>query len=195
MRLPLIQPETATGETARLLARAQATLGITPNLAKAMANSPAVLRAYLDFTTALRDSSLPAAVTERIALFAAQANGCDYCLSKHSYIATQTAGLTTEEVERARRGDTTDPAFAFAAALILRNGSVTDEDLTRARAGGLSDAQLTEVVAQVALNLFTNYFTQAARVEIDWPLIHHTDLQHADLHHTDPLDTPQNKEE
>jgi hypothetical protein len=43
------------------------------------------------------------------------------------------------------------------------------------RRAGLSDGQIVEVIAQVALNLFTNYLAKAARVDIDWPLVRHTD--------------------
>ncbi|WP_433234956.1 carboxymuconolactone decarboxylase family protein [Streptosporangium sp. CA-135522] len=87
-RLPPIQPESATGAAADLLATMQKALGVTPNMTKAMANSPAVLKAYLDFSGALNSGSLPASTRERIALMVAQENGCDYCLSAHTYIGT-----------------------------------------------------------------------------------------------------------
>lgn len=177
--LPLIEPETAVGEAARLLAATQQGLGVTPNMAKAMANSPAALQGYLDFSSALRRGSLPAAMRERIALVVAQQTGCDYCLSAHTYLGTKLAGLTEAEAARARQGEAGDPgaaaALAFAAALLGSHGTVADDALDAARDGGLSHAQIAEVIAHVALNIFTNYFTKAARVDIDWPLVRHTD--------------------
>jgi uncharacterized peroxidase-related enzyme len=176
--LPLIEPETAAGEAASLLAATQRSLGVTPNMAKAMANSPAALKGYLDFSSALRRGSLPAAMRERIALFVAQETGCDYCLSAHTYTGTKLAGLTEAEAARARKGEAGDPwaaaVLAFAAALLGSHGAVADDELDAARDGGLSHAQIAEVVAHVALNIFTNYFTKAARVDIDWPLVRHT---------------------
>jgi AhpD family alkylhydroperoxidase len=176
--LPLIQPETASGETADLLAATQRVLGITPNLARALANSPAALRAYLGFSGALRGGSLPWAVREQIALLVAQRTGCDYSLSAHSYIGTRLVGLSQAEAVRARQGEASEPqaaaALAFAAALLYRRGRVTDAELAAARHGGLSDGQLAEIVAHVALGVFTSYFAEAARVEIDWPLVRHT---------------------
>jgi uncharacterized peroxidase-related enzyme len=175
--LSLIQPEDASGETADLLAVTQQVLGITPNLAKALANSPAALRAYLGFAGALRGGSLSPAVREQIALLVAQQAGCDYGLSAHTYAATRVAGLSQAEATLAREGQASQPlagaALAFAVALLRSGGRVTDGDLSAARCGGLSDAQLAEVAAHVALGLFTCYFANAARIPVDWPLVRH----------------------
>ncbi|MFI6594829.1 carboxymuconolactone decarboxylase family protein [Nonomuraea sp. NPDC050536] len=175
--LPLVQPEDATPEVARLLDAVQAMTGLTPNLAKAMANSPAVLRAYLEFAGALQRGGLSAADRERIALLVAQHNAADYGLSAHTYVGTKVAGLTEREAVRARRGGDAHPVLAFAAALLMRRGHITDEELRAAREGGLSDTHLAEIVAHVAFNVFSDYFTNAARVAIDWPLVHHTNLE------------------
>ncbi len=175
--LPLIEPETATGEAAGLLAATQRMFGITPNLARALANSPAALRAYLGFSAALRGGGLPFAVRERIALLVAQETGCDYDLSAHSFTGNRLAGLSRAEAALARNGEASEPlaatALAFAAALLRGGGCVTDGQLAAARGGGLSDGQLAEIVAHVALGVFTSYFAKAARVEIDWPLVRH----------------------
>ena len=175
---PLIQPETAGGEAADLLAATQQVLGITPNLARALANSPAALRAFLGMSGALAGGSLPAGVRERIALLVAQETGCDYGLSAHAYTGARVAGLSQAEVTAARKGQASGPlpaaALAFAAALLRGQGRVADAELAAARSGGLSDGQLAEVIAHVALGIFTSYFAQAARVSIDWPLVRHT---------------------
>jgi AhpD family alkylhydroperoxidase len=177
--LPLIEPETADGETADLLAAAQRVLGITSNLVRALANSPAALRAYLGFSGALRGGSLPPAVCEQIALLVAQQAACDYCLSAHSYTGTRLTGLSQPEAARARRGEASEPlaasALAFGAAVLRGGGRVTDVELATARRGGLTDGQLAEVVAHVALGMFASYFAEAARVDIDWPLVRHAD--------------------
>lgn len=174
----LIAPEDASGETADLLAATQQVLGITPNLARALANSPAALRAYLGLAGALRGGSLPPSVRERIALLVAQQARCDYGLSAHTFTGTRLAGLSEAEAARARGGEASEPlaaaALAFAAALLRGDGGVTDAELAAARGGGLSDGQLAEAVAHVTLGLFTSYFATAARVAIDWPLVRHT---------------------
>ncbi|MFI6317121.1 carboxymuconolactone decarboxylase family protein [Nonomuraea sp. NPDC050556] len=176
-RLPVIEPETATGAAAELLAKAQKVLGVTPNMTKAMANSPAVLSAYLEFTGALSSGSLPAAVRERLALVVAQENGCDYCLAAHTFVGIHLAGLSAQEAEAARRGSAADAkaqaALTLAVALVRGRGDVEDAELAAARLAGLSDGEIAEVVAHVALNVFTNYFTKTARPALDWPLVSH----------------------
>lgn len=177
--LHLIQTETATGEAASLLTAVQRALGLTPNLARAMASSPAALRGYLDFSGALRRGSLPAAVRERIALLVAQEHRCDYGLSAHTFLATKRGALTEGEAACARQGAAEDAtgaaALCFAAALLRGHGDVTNDELATARDAGLTDGQLVEIVANVALGVFTDYLTKAGRVAVDWPLVRHTD--------------------
>lgn len=177
-RLPLIQPESATGAAADLLAGVQKALGVTPNMTKVMVNSPAVLKAYLDFSGALNGGELPAAVRERIAILVAQENGCDYCLSAHTYIATNVAKLDADEAARARTGQASDAkteaVLTFATAVVRSKGGVDDVDLKVAREAGVTDGEIAEVVAAVALNVFTNYLNKTADTDIDWPVVRTT---------------------
>ncbi|MFF9273041.1 carboxymuconolactone decarboxylase family protein [Streptomyces rochei] len=179
--LPLIQPENATGEAAALLEEVQQALGLTPNLAKAMANSPAALKGFLDLRRALRGGGLPVPVQESIALLVAQHTGCDYGLSWHTYTGTRLAGLSRHQAHRARRGEAEDPfteaALSLTRSLMHHRGALTDAELAAARGGGLSGAQITEVVAQVALNILTTYFGRTARVCVDWPLVRHDETR------------------
>lgn len=176
--LPLIEPETATGETRNLLDSAQQTFGITPNMVKAMANSPPALAAFLALANALRDGAIPAATRSRLALLVAQENRCDYCLSVHSYVARGLTGLTRHDTTKARFGEATDPTAAamleLATALVRRRGAITDAEFAAASAT-LTPAEFVEVIAHVALDTFGNYLTLAGRVDIDWPLVRHTD--------------------
>jgi AhpD family alkylhydroperoxidase len=178
--LPSVDPEIATGEAVHLFTATHQALGVIPNLAKVMANSLAVLKGYVGVVGALgAQGTLPADVPERIALLVAQENRSDYCLSAHSFRGTKVAGLTVVEATRARRGEADDPraaaVLALAAAVVRDRGAVSDDQLAMVRRAGLSDGQIVEVIAQVALNLFTNYLAKAARVDIDWPLVRHTD--------------------
>ena len=50
-------------------------------------------------------------------------------------------------------------------------GDVRDQDLASVRAAGYSDGDIAEIIAHVALNVFTNYFNRAAHTEIDCPLV------------------------
>ena len=86
-----VNPDSATGKAAELLAQVQKSLGLTPNMTKVMANSPALLNGWLALSEAVAGGALPAAVRERLAISTAQLNGCEYCLSAHTFIGADIA--------------------------------------------------------------------------------------------------------
>ncbi len=171
-RIETVNPTQATGKAKELLDGVKAKLGMTPNLMRVMANSPAVLDAYLKFSGALGGGELPAKAREQIALTVGQANSCDYCLSAHSAIGKM-VGLTTDQILDSRRGTSSDPysnaVLQFARQLVDKRGLVSDADLSAVRSAGLDDGAIAEIVANVALNIFTNYFNHVAETEIDFP--------------------------
>lgn len=123
----------------------------------------------------LRSGSIRAADGERIALAVAEANGCGYCLSAHSYLATNVARLDASEIELARRFDSSAPKSAailhFADAVLRNQGRVGQDVIDEARAAGLHDAQLGDIVGHVAVNVLTNYFNNTFDVDIDFPVV------------------------
>jgi uncharacterized peroxidase-related enzyme len=173
--LPLVDPTTATGITAELLAAVQANLGVTPNMTKAMANSPAVLKSYLEFAGALSGGTLRPAVREQLALAIAQSNSCAYCLSAHTYLGEHVAKLSADEITQARSGEASDPKVSallrFAVAVNVGHGSVSAADFVAVRQAGATDAEIAETIGHVALNVLTNYFNKAADVAIDFPVV------------------------
>ncbi len=173
-RIPQINPESATGRAKELLDAVKGKLGLVPNMTRAMANSPAVLDGYLSLSGALSKGHLNAKQREQIALTVGEVNGCDYCLAAHSTIGKM-VGLTAEQIMDSRRGTAVDPKaealVVFARRVVDERGRVSDLDLANARAAGLDDAALAEVVANVALNLFTNYFNHVAETDIDFPKV------------------------
>jgi alkylhydroperoxidase family enzyme len=55
--------------------------------------------------------------------------------------------------------------------VVQDRGHVTDEELAEVRRAGYSDGEIVEIVAHVALNIFTNYFNQVAETDIDFPAV------------------------
>jgi uncharacterized peroxidase-related enzyme len=170
-----VHPDSATGKAAELLAQVQKSLGLTPNMTKVMANSPALLKSYLALSGAVAGGVLPAAVRERLAISTAQLNGCEYCLSAHTYIGANIAKVEPAELDSARKGQSGDPHVA--ALLKLSNdiaenaGDVDDSDVQAAREAGVTDEEIGELVANLALNTLTNYFNVLAHVDNDWPVV------------------------
>jgi uncharacterized peroxidase-related enzyme len=137
-----------------------------------MAQSPAVATAYVGFSHALSQGSLSARSRERLALVVAEENSCDYCLAAHTFLAGK-AGLGEQEILDNRRGASDEPkvaaALAFARKLVRNRGQVGDADVAALREHGFTEGEVAEIIANVALNVFTNYFNIAAGVEIDFP--------------------------
>jgi uncharacterized peroxidase-related enzyme len=173
-RLPLIDPAVATGAARSLLDAVGKKLGRVPNMTRAMANSPAVLKAYLDFGGALGASSLSAKTRELIALTVGEVNGCGYCVSAHTAIGGM-IGLGGDALVDARRARSDDPRTAsvlrFARLLVLQRGLASDADLRDLRAAGVTDGEIAEIVASVALNVFTNWFNHVAETPVDFPAV------------------------
>lgn len=171
-RLPAIDPETATGQAKQLLDGVQEKLGFAPNIMRTMANSPVALQAYLNFSNALSKGSLSPKLREKIALVVAQDNQCEYCLAAHSAIG-RTVGLSEEAIRDSRRGESCDSREAaileFASTLVANRGWVTDEEIAHLHKAGVTEGETAEIIANVALTLFTNYFNHVAQTEIDFP--------------------------
>jgi uncharacterized peroxidase-related enzyme len=171
-RINAIDPNSATGDARRLLDAVQAQLGATPNFIRVLANAPKALEGFLGLYGAAAGFSLDKAAQERIALVVAEGNGCEYCVSAHTALGRH-AGLSNAEMLLNRRGTAGDArnaaAVALARALNENLGDITAQELDAARNVGLTDAEVVEIIALVALNVFTNLIGKATRVEIDFP--------------------------
>ena len=142
-------------------------LGFLPNAFATMAHSPAALGGYMALAQAMGKNSLTPAEREVVALAASEVNGCDYCVAAHSFFGGKT-GLSADDVLAARAG-TLSAVAAFARSITLNRGQVSDETLAAARDGGLDDARIVDVIAQVTLLTLTNYLNNVARTEVDFP--------------------------
>lgn len=173
-RIPLVDPATAQGRTRELLSAVEKKLGRVPNMMQALAQSPAALDGYLQWSAALSTASLAPRVREQIALTVGEANGCDYCLSAHSQIGAS-QGLSQQQIVAARHASADDAKtkaiLTLARELVVRRGELRDADLRAARAAGVGDGEIVEVIALTALNIFTNYFNHVANPPIDFPVV------------------------
>ncbi len=172
-RLPLVDPSQAEGKTQTLFDTVRARSGNkVPNMMRTMANSPAVLEAYLGFSGALEGGVLDKKLRQRIALLTSQTNNCHYCLAAHNMLG-KFAGLDDNERMENRHGHSDDPkaeiALNFARLLIENHGTVGDDEVELVKDAGYSDAEIAEIIAHVALTIFTNYFNVATDAAVDFP--------------------------
>ena len=157
-----------------ILDAVQKQLGVVPNMYRLIAQSPAALRGFTTNNSALT-KTLDVKTRERIALAVAQLNGCDYCLSAHSYLGLNLAKISPEEVTRNRKGASGDAqanaAVSFAAKVVRERGHITEADINAVRDAGFSDGQIVEILAVTAENIFTNLLNVVAETDIDFPVV------------------------
>jgi uncharacterized peroxidase-related enzyme len=171
-RVPLIEATRTTADRAAMLSQIQQAFGTVPNMFRAVANSPAALRSMWGSFGALGGGTLPAKLGEQIAVAVADRNDCEYCLAAHTALGRM-AGASADEMTAAQTGHSAEPktamALRFALKLVEQRGQVSDDDVRRLREMGFTDEDVVEIVAHVALNLFTNYVNVALNVPVDFP--------------------------
>jgi len=174
-RLEALNPETTTGKTKELFNAVQSKLGLVPNMMRTMGNSDAVLEGYLNLSGALSKGKLSSKTGELIALAVSESNDCDYCLAAHTFIGEKLLKTDISILEAARAGESADnktqAILQLAKTLIAKNGRVTDEDINSVKNAGVTDTEIAETVAHVALNVLTNYFNNTANTEVDFPAV------------------------
>lgn len=171
-RVPLVDRTAASGSVRTVLDQIHGAFGATPNMFRAVANSPAALQSMWAAFGALGGGVIGAALGEQIAVAVANRNACDYCLAAHTALGRK-AGVSGDALAAAQSGESADPRTAavlrFALQLVNQRGQVDAADVQALRDQGLSDEHIVEVVAHVALNLFTNYVNVALAVPVDFP--------------------------
>ncbi|QEA13755.1 carboxymuconolactone decarboxylase family protein [Comamonas flocculans] len=157
-----------------LLAEIHGAFGATPNMFKAVANAPAALQSMWAAFGALGKGRLGARLGEQIAVAIANRNRCEYCLAAHTVLGGK-AGASPAEMAAAQVGQSDDPrtaaALEFALKVVQQRAQITDADVARLRSAGFDDGQIVEIMAHVALNLFTNYVNVALDVPLDFPRV------------------------
>jgi uncharacterized peroxidase-related enzyme len=173
-RIPLIDRNTTTAERKALLDDIHAAFGTTPNMFRAVANSPAALKSMWSAFGALGGGVIAPKLGEQIAVAVADRNACEYCLAAHTALGRK-AGASAEEMRLAQAGGAADArtqaALHFALKLVADRGQVSAADVQDLRKAGFGDEEIVEILAHVALNLFTNYVNIAFAVPVDFPAV------------------------
>lgn len=104
----------------------------------------------------------------------ANRNRCEYCLAAHTVLGQQ-AGASSAEMAAAQGGQSGDAktaaALIFALKVVEQRAQITDADVVNLREAGFGDEQIVEIMAHIALNLFTNYVNVALGVPVDFPKV------------------------
>ena len=81
--------------------------------------------------------------------------------------------MTDEQVMDARRAKSSDAkmdaALKFAEKVIKQKAKISDGDVKALSSAGYSNGDISEIVANVAINMFTNYFNISMDTAVDFP--------------------------
>jgi uncharacterized peroxidase-related enzyme len=168
-RSAALKPEQVPADSKPTLHTITKNIGFTPNMMATFAQSPIAFNAWAALLGSLSKA------LDSIGLAVSEVNGCNYCLTIHSFTAEHMAKLTTDEIILARKGHASDPkrdaAVRFARKVIETRGKVSDADLKAVRDAGYTDANLIEIVALVAMYSLTNFFNNVFDPEKDFPAV------------------------
>lgn len=174
-----IELSEATGAAKALLDGLQQRLPRVPNMLRLLGHSPTILGSYLNFTDAF-NKQLSEGLRDLISITVAQITGADYLLS-FAHVLAKREGLSDEQINAARRGESSDPKTAavlrFAAIAAREQGRVSEGDLAALRGAGYSEAETVEIVAYISLSMFRAYFNLMARTAIDFPVVESASLE------------------
>ena len=168
------KPEQVPADSKPTLDTFTKNIGFTPNMMATFAQSPIAFNAWATLLGSL-SKALDVKTRDSIGLAVSEVNGCDYCLSVHSFTARHMAKMPADDIILARKGHAADPkrdaAVRFARQVIEARGNVADADLATVRAAGYTDANVAEIVALVAMYSLTNFFNNVFDPEKDFPAV------------------------
>jgi uncharacterized peroxidase-related enzyme len=164
--------ETAPAATRPMLEALKKNLGMTPNLFATIGHSPEALQSLLGAMETLGKGQLSPRDVEAVNIYTSELNGCGYCISAHAGLGKR-VGLSQDDVDAIRGGRGTNAREQAILKLVLRvvrtGGAGAATELAQVREAGLSDREVIEVLAHVALKTFTNAVAVVAQTEIDFP--------------------------
>jgi uncharacterized peroxidase-related enzyme len=171
-RLNVVEPDQAQGKTKELFDHEVKAKGRVLNIFKAMGNSPAALKAYLDMASTLGGGELLPEDREVIYLGVSQSNDCNYCVSAHTMLAKK-AGMTDDQIKAIRKFDPLSPKHQALLKFIRRvmdtKGRVSDGDVAAVQSAGYSDGQIAESIAYIGLATYSNFFNHVHDTPLDLP--------------------------
>jgi alkylhydroperoxidase family enzyme len=165
--------ETAPEGSKEALRQLQSEIGLVPNLAGAMAESPAVVGAFTAMRSAYGKSTLTPLERELVLLVAAVELGNSYGVAVHSTVA-KGMGASPELLDALRSSldgsDDRISAIARATRSIAHGKTPTKDELDVLGLVGLSNGQILDLICGVSIGrLVASVFSMAPDTDLDAP--------------------------
>jgi uncharacterized peroxidase-related enzyme len=163
--------ETAPENSRPALKKLKESVGMIPNLAGAMANSPTLIEAFESVRSIFQKSSFTPQEREVLSLTNAVQNGCDYCVAIHSTFALK-SGVDQQTVDSIRMNKKPEDKrfgalFSFSKLLIEKRGQAESSDMELFIAAGFKKEQALDVVVGHAVSVLANYGRHITHAPLD----------------------------
>jgi alkylhydroperoxidase family enzyme len=172
MQLTIHTLDTAPAASKPILDGIAGDLGLIPNMAAAVAGSPALLSAFDGLRRAVGAGELDPVAREVAGVAVGVAVDNRYGVAFHSTVLDR-LGVDDAEIERMRTGqapsdDRLAAAYDLARQIALERGKVDDDVVARAIASGYGTAGILEIVAECTFASLVGVMDNlAGRVELD----------------------------
>jgi uncharacterized peroxidase-related enzyme len=173
MTLPLVDVLSARAEAREQLEQTRRQVGMIPNLYAAMANLPAALETYrLGYDRFRQDSGFSPTEQEVVFLTMSRENGCDYCVSAHSFVADAVSGVPAAVTNAIRDGvEISDPRLralaTFTRTLVQKRGWPCTDDARAFLEAGYTEQQMLAIVLAIAVKTISNYTNHLFATPLD----------------------------
>jgi uncharacterized peroxidase-related enzyme len=171
--IPTVSDDEAQGAAAEMFEKAREVHGFVPNWVRLFATRPDVHGGWEQILIAVREG-MDRRRYELATLAAARRLGSSYCMLAHSSVLMDKNFYEPDAVQaiasdhRAAGLDPVDVAVMDLAEKVAANATaITQEDIDRARAAGLDDGDILDVVLAASLRSFFTKTLDALGVEPD----------------------------
>lgn len=163
--------ESAPEQARPALQKLQKSVGLIPNLAAAMAESPTLIEAFVALREVYQSGSFTPLEREVISLTNAVTNRCGWCVAAHSTFALK-AGAPPAVLDAIRADQSPEDLRLralsdFARRMTASRGQMSEADLQAFLEAGYTKAQALEVIVGVAVSVLANYANHLADAPVD----------------------------
>ncbi|MBS3744224.1 MAG: carboxymuconolactone decarboxylase family protein [Wenzhouxiangellaceae bacterium] len=171
MNLEVLNKDNAPQDARELLEKAEKNYGFIPNILGVMANSPALLEAYMSLSQIFEKTRFSAAEKQTVLLAVSTENDCGYCKSAHTAIAKM-QNVDEAVLNAIASGDRLpdaklDALFNFTRTMVEKRGHPSDDDLQAFFDAGYSEAQVQDVIVGIGMKTMSNYNNHIADTPVD----------------------------
>jgi uncharacterized peroxidase-related enzyme len=173
MQLPLVQFDEASETQKELLTITRKEYKMIPNMYRAMANQPALLKSYMDAYKGFRTQSNFSSLEQEIVFLTISVeNNCSYCMAAHSIIADLVSKVPPNITDAIRTGaEIPDAKFKslqdFTSIMLNKRGNPSEEDVRLFFENGYNEKHILDIILAISIKTISNYTNHIFHTEID----------------------------